>query len=144
MPRYDADCYSVWIHNTDLTPLTPEECVDVPQKGKGKALIEAYKVAAEGHDLMFFKKTLDEHYNAVQQDIEEKEAKLAEKAAKAEQKKRKSEAKADAEDVDMEDADADAKPKKSSKKRKKEADEEEDEDEKVSQQSPDLVNTDLL
>ena len=130
--HFDVDCSSVWIHNTDLIPLKPEDCKDVPQKGKGKALIEAYNVAAEGHDLMHFKKTLDEHYNAIEQDIAAKEAKEAEKAAKAEQKRRKSEAKADTEDVDMEDADADAKPKKSSKKRKKGVDEDDDEDEKVS------------
>ncbi|ETI27356.1 hypothetical protein G647_09546 [Cladophialophora carrionii CBS 160.54] len=120
----------VWISNTDLTPLSPEDCKDVPQKGKSKQLLEAYKVAAEGHDLLHFKKTLDEHYNAVQQDIEAKEAKEAEKAAKAERKKRKSEVKADAEDVDMEDVDADPEPKKSSKKRKKEVDDDDDEDEK--------------
>ena len=122
----------MWIHNTDLVPITPEDCKDVPQKGKGKALIEAYGVAAAGHDLQHFKKTLDEHYNAMQLEIDAREAKEAEKAAKAEQKKRKSEVKADTEDVDMEDVDADAKPKKSSKKRKKEAGEEDDEDEKVS------------
>ncbi len=120
----------MWIHNTDLVPLKPEDCKDVPQKGKSKPLIEAYNVAAEGHDLLHFKKTLDEHYNALQQDLDAKEAKEAEKAAKVDKKKRKSDVKADTDDVDMEDVDADE-PKKSSKKRKKDADEEEDEDEKV-------------
>jgi hypothetical protein len=122
----------VWIPNTDLTPVSPEDCKDVPQKGKSKQLLEAYKVAAEGHDLLHFKKTLDEHYNAMQQDLEAKEAKEAEKAAKAERKKRKSEVKADTEDVGMEDVDADSAPKKSSKKRKKELEEDDDEDEKAS------------
>ncbi|KIX94688.1 uncharacterized protein Z520_09734 [Fonsecaea multimorphosa CBS 102226] len=120
----------VWIHNTDLTPLTPDECKDVPEKGKGKALLGAYKVAAEGHDLQFFKTMLDEHAAALQAEIDAKEAREAEKVAKAEKKKRKSEAKAEPEDVEMEDADVDVEPKKSSKKRKKEVDEEEDEDEK--------------
>ncbi|KIW86897.1 uncharacterized protein Z519_12519 [Cladophialophora bantiana CBS 173.52] len=120
----------VWIHNTDLTPLTPEECNDVPEKGKGKALLGAYKVAAEGHDLQYFKNMLDEHAAALQAEIDAKEAREAEKVAKAEKKKRKSEAKAEPEDVEMEEAEADAEPKKSSKKRKKEADEEEDEDQK--------------
>lgn len=104
----------------------------MPEKGKGKALIAAYKVAAEGNDLLHFKKTLDEHYNAMQAEVEAKEAKEAEKAAKADRKKRKSEAKPDTEDVDMEDADADAAPKKSSKKRKKEVDDDDEDDEKVS------------
>jgi hypothetical protein len=112
--------------------VSPEDCKDVPQKGKSKQLLEAYKVAAEGHDLLHFKKTLDEHYNAMQQDLEAKEAKEAEKAAKAERKKRKSEVKADTEDVGMEDVDADSAPKKSSKKRKKELEEDDDEDEKAS------------
>ncbi|KIW33066.1 hypothetical protein, variant 2 [Cladophialophora immunda] len=121
----------VWIHNTDLAPLTPEDCKDVTEKGKAKALLAAYKVAAEGHDLQFFKTMLDEHAAALQADIDAKEAREAEKVAKAEKKKkRKSEAKAEADDVEMEDADADVEPKKSSKKRKKEVDEDEDEDEK--------------
>ena len=126
-----TDYRSVWIHNTDLNPLKPEDCKDVSPKGKGKQLIEAYNVAAEGHDLLHFKKTLDEHYNALQQDLDAKEAKEAEKAAKADKKKRKSDVQVGNDDVDMEDIDADE-PKKSSKKRKKEADEEDDEDEKVS------------
>ncbi|OQV01520.1 PWWP domain-containing protein isoform 2 [Cladophialophora immunda] len=121
----------VWIHNTDLAPLTPEDCKDVTEKGKAKALLAAYKVAAEGHDLQFFKTMLDEHAAALQADIDAKEAREAEKVAKAEKKKkRKSEAKAEADDAEMEDADADVEPKKSSKKRKKEVDEDEDEDEK--------------
>ncbi|OAG39467.1 hypothetical protein AYO21_06295 [Fonsecaea monophora] len=120
----------VWIHNTDLAPLTPDECKDIPEKGKGKALLAAYKIAAEGHDLQYFKNMLDEHAAALQAEIDAKEAREAEKVAKAEKKKRKSEAKAEVEDVDMEDADVDVEPKKSSKKRKKEVDEEEDEDEK--------------
>jgi hypothetical protein len=119
----------MYIHNGDLTPLKPEECADVSPKSKSKQLVEAYKIAAEGHDLAFFKNMLGEHEAAIQQDIEAKEAKEAEKAEKAAKKKRKSEVKAD-DDVDMEDAD-DAEPKKSSKKRKKEVDED-DEDEKVS------------
>jgi hypothetical protein len=115
-----------------LTPLKPEDCQDVPQKGKGKSLLEAYKVAAEGHDLMYFKKTLDEHWNAMELDREAKEAKEAEKAAKADKKKkRKSDAKVD-DDVDMDDADAVDEPKKASKKRKKDEAEADDEDEKVS------------
>ncbi|KIX02242.1 uncharacterized protein Z518_08181 [Rhinocladiella mackenziei CBS 650.93] len=119
-----------WIHNTDLTPLNPEECKDVPEKGKSKSLLAAYQVAAEGNDLQFFKNMLDDHAAAMQAEIDAKEARAAEKAAKAERKKRKSEAKADTEDVDMDDADAVAEPKKSSKKRKKEIDSDDEESEK--------------
>ena len=112
--------------------MKPEDCKDVPEKGKGKALLSAYEIAAEGHDLEYFKTVLDEHAAAMQADIDAKDAREAEKAAKADRKKRKSEAKNTAEDVDMEDADAEVESKKSSKKRKKEVDEDEDEDEKVS------------
>lgn len=119
---------SGWIPNTDLTPLDPEQCKDVPEKGKAKALLEAYKVAAEGHDLQHFKDMLLQHEAALQEDEVRKAEKDAEKAAKADKKKRKSEVKAD-EDVEMEDVEA--APKKSSKKRKKDAESDEEEPEKV-------------
>lgn len=132
---------SAWIPNTDLAPLNPEDCKDVSEKGKGKALIAAYQVAAENHDLEHFKTLLEEHAAAIQADEDARLAKETEKAEKAskasEKKKRKSEAKV--EDVEMEDADADAAPKKSSKKRKKEADSEDEETEKVSSE-PRTVN----
>jgi hypothetical protein len=126
-----TDDGSAWIPNTDLSPLNPEDCKDVPEKGKAKALSAAYKVAAENHDLEHFKTVLDEHAAALQADIEAKEARDAEKAAKSDKKKRKSEAKIETEDVEMEDADAEPAPKKSSKKRKKEADSDDEESEKV-------------
>ncbi|KAI9873921.1 MAG: hypothetical protein M1823_007804, partial [Watsoniomyces obsoletus] len=50
-----------WIPNTDLSPLTAEECKDVKEKGKGKALLAAYEVAAEAHNLDYFKEMLAEH-----------------------------------------------------------------------------------
>lgn len=130
--RAPANNSSVWIKAVDLSPLKPEDCKDVPEKGKVKSLLSAYEIASEGHDLQYFKTMLDEHAAALQAEIDAKDAREAEKAAKADRKKRKSDVKAETEDVDMEDADADAEPKKSSKKRKKEVDEEEDEDEKVS------------
>ncbi|KAK6364884.1 hypothetical protein LTS17_011788 [Exophiala oligosperma] len=116
-----------WIHNTDLTPLNPEDCKDVPEKGKSKNLLAAYQVASEGHDIDFFKNMLNEHNAALQADIDAKEAREAEKAAKADKKKRKSEAKVD---TDVEMGDAEAAPKKSSKKRKKEADSDDEASEK--------------
>lgn len=116
-----------WIPNTELTPLDPESCKDVSEKGKSKQLVEAYKVAAEGHNLAHFKEMLLAHEAAMRED-EEKKAER--EAAKAEKKKnkRKSDVKGD-EDVEMEDAEDAVK--KSSKKRKKEADSEDEEGEKT-------------
>ncbi|EXJ90254.1 hypothetical protein A1O1_03353 [Capronia coronata CBS 617.96] len=117
-----------WIPNTDLAPLNPDDCKDVSEKGKSKSLLAAYEVAAEDHDLQYFKSMLDDHAAAIQAEIDAKEAREAEKAAKSDKKKRKSEAKIETEDVEMDDADP--APKKSSKKRKKEADSEDEESEK--------------
>lgn len=105
-------------------------------------MIAAYKVAAEGHDLQYFKNLLADHQRAIQQEIEEREAAAAEKAAqkaqkeaakkeeKDKKKKRKSVA-AESEDVEMADADDGDKKPKSAKKRKKDA-ESDAEGEKVS------------
>lgn len=113
---------SAWVPNTQLTPITPAECENVSEKNKAKGLIAAYKVAAEGHDLQYFKNLLADHQAALQQEIEEAEAqeaaKAAAKAEKAKKNKRKSKG-ADI-DVEMEDAD-DSKKAKSTKKRKKDA-----------------------
>ncbi|KAL5362615.1 hypothetical protein BJX96DRAFT_154248 [Aspergillus floccosus] len=120
-----------WIPNTDLTPIDAAACKEVSPKNKGKLLLAAYAVAAEGHDLQYFKELLADHQRALEQEEEEREAQAAAKAAAkaekdAKKNKRKSMEIADDEDVDMEDADT-AKKSKSSKKRKKDA---EDEDEK--------------
>ncbi|RMZ79226.1 hypothetical protein DV737_g3476, partial [Chaetothyriales sp. CBS 132003] len=122
-----------WIHNTDLTELNPEDCKDVTEKGKNKSLIEAYKIAAEGHDLQHFKELLIDHAKFLEQEEALKAEKEAEKAQKAAKKKRKSEAKAQDDDADARDADADdadAAPK-SAKKRKKAAETDDEEPEKV-------------
>lgn len=105
------------------------------EKGKGKALIAAYEVAAEGQDLQYFKELLTEHANAMAAEEQYREELAAEKAAKAERKKRKSEAKIETDDVDMEDADDAEEVKKSTKKRKKVAESEDEEPEKVSQKA---------
>jgi hypothetical protein len=126
---------SAWLPNTELAALDPEECKDVSEKGKTKALIQAYHVAAEGHDLEHFKTMLADHQKAMQEDQERREAREAAKTAKpdrVDKKKRKSEIAEEDEDVDMEDEEEEAKspPKKSSKKRKKEV-ESDAEEEKV-------------
>lgn len=129
--------HSAWIPNTQLTPITAAECKDVSEKNKAKGLIEAYKVASEGHDLAYFKQLLSDHEAAIQQEIEEEEAAEAAKAAAKAEKEAAKEAAKEAKkaaatkskrkskgpdtDVEMEDAD-DSKKAKASKKRKNETD----------------------
>ncbi|EEP76678.1 conserved hypothetical protein [Uncinocarpus reesii 1704] len=104
-----------WIPNTDLTPLNPEDCKNVPEKGKSKSLLAAYQVAAEDHGFQYFKDLLADHQRALQEDEEAREEKAK---AKREKKKRKSMDVADElEDEEMADESA-AKPK-ATKKRKK-------------------------
>ena len=115
---------SAWIVNTELTPLSVEECKEASEKGKTKNLIEAYKVAAEGHDLAYFKEMLADHMHAIQEDNEARAEREAKKANKA---KRKSiaesaaaESAADADTMDVDEEAGDSKPK--TKKRKKSLD----------------------
>lgn len=111
-----------WVPNTNLTPLDPAECKNISEKNKSKSLVNAYKVASEGHNLQYFKKLLNEHQAAIDQEEAELEAQEAEKAAaKAakEAKKGKRKSKGAETDVEMEDADDSKKSKAPSKKRKK-------------------------
>ncbi|KAL5395017.1 hypothetical protein PMIN04_005274 [Paraphaeosphaeria minitans] len=128
-----------WQPNTDLIPFDLEATKKEVEFGnaakKNKQLWEAFQIAAEGHDLNYFKDVLLSHEQAIQEDDLIKEAKREEKAEKAAKKaanKRKSTAAVDDEDVEMGDADdttaASAKKAKPSKKRKK--DESEGDDEK--------------
>ncbi|KAJ5857679.1 hypothetical protein N7455_008573 [Penicillium solitum] len=111
-----------WVPNTNLTPLDPAECKNISEKNKSKSLVNAYKVASEGHNLQYFKKLLNEHQAAIDQEEAEFEAQEAEKAAaKAakDAKKGKRKSKGAETDVEMEDADDSKKSKAPSKKRKK-------------------------
>lgn len=127
LTRNSGNRLSAWIPNTDLTPLDPEQCKDVSEKGKQKQLIAAFKVAAEGHDLQYFKNLLAEHQRAIQQEAEEREAAATEKAAlkaqkeaaKEEKKKKRKSIVTETEDVEMADAVDGDKKAKSTKKRKK-------------------------
>jgi hypothetical protein len=116
---------SAWIPNTDLTPLDPESCKDVSEKSKAKPLIAAYKVAAENHNLQYFKSLLADHQRAVQLEAEEREAKAAAKAAaKAQKEEKKKKRKSmdvaeEPEDVDMAGDQELGKKAKATKKRKK-------------------------
>lgn len=92
------------------------------EKSKSKILLQAYAVAAEGHDLEHFKKMLSDHQNALEQEIAEREAAAAEKAEKAAAKKNKRKSMEIADDgADEKEAGEgdDTKKSKSSKKRKK-------------------------
>jgi len=112
-----------WIPNTDLAPITPEDCAEVSEKSKTRALIEAYKTASEDHDLAHYRTLLEDHEKAIAEDEEQRAEAEAEKAAKkAAKAKRKSEATVadDADEMEVDDDDAERKPK--SKKRKKELD----------------------
>ena len=114
--------------NTDLTPLDPQACKEVSEKGKTKSLIGAYSIAAEDHDLDYFKAMLADHQRAMQEDAELRAERDAKKQKKG--KRKSTDAAEEGEDVDMEDvgeAEAgddgvDSKPK--SKKRKKSLDSE--------------------
>ena len=122
--------YSAWIVNTELTPVTPEECKEAPEKGKTKSLIEAYKIASADHDLAYFKEMLADHMNAMQEDADARAEREAKKASKAKRKSTEATtAEADSGDVDEMDIDDEAgssKPK--SKKRKKSLDSDETEE----------------
>lgn len=116
-----------WMPNTDLTPLDPEDDTikNPPEKGKSKTLLAAYAKAAEANDLQHFKTMLAEHQKALQQDMEEREAIAAERAASKKTKKSRKSSDAaalaeDVEDMDVDDEEGVEKPK--SKKRKKPAD----------------------
>ncbi|KAJ6026686.1 uncharacterized protein N7446_004712 [Penicillium canescens] len=118
-----------WVPNTALTPLEPAECKEISEKNKTKQLISAYKVASEGHDLAYFKKLLNDHQAAIDQEEAEIEAEKAEKAAaKAakDSKKGKRKSKGAETDVEMEDADDSRKSKASKKRKNTEADAEAD------------------
>lgn len=121
--------------NTSLTPLDPEECKTLPQSKMTKDLKSAYQVAAENHDLQYFKSLLRQ-FQEEQEIFEREQAEAAaeaerleaERAAQAEKdaeegaskpkKKAPRKSKAADEDIEMEDADVP----KSSKKRKSAAD----------------------
>lgn len=114
--------YSAWVQNTCLSPTDPEFCKNVSEKSKSKILLQAYAVAAEGHDLEHFKKMLSDHQNALEQEIAEREAAAAEKAEKAAAKKNKRKSMEITEDGAGENEAGegeDTKKSKSSKKRKK-------------------------
>jgi len=125
-----------WQVNTDLLPFDLDEVKKDVESGnqakKNKALWDAYQIAAEGHELAWFKEMLSAHESAMAEDIEQREQKEAQKKEKAEKSaKRKSTAVDESEDVEMEDADgATPSTKKKATKKRKKTDETEDENDK--------------
>ena len=122
-----------WVSNADLTSITPGECGEAIDKQKQKALAEAYKVAAEGHDLKHFKQVLLEHQEMLNAEVEAKAEREAEREAKKVEKATKQKRKSDAAVLPVEDKmdidGADESSKSKPKKRKKETGA--DDDEKV-------------
>jgi hypothetical protein len=130
----DSCAYSGWIPNFDLVDLDFDKVGEVSPNMR-KDLHAAHLLAAEKHDLNYFKEILKNFMEARAADIEAKEAaKAAKRASKAKRKSKAVVEGEDDEDVEMadapveaesEEADAEAagaeKPKKS-KKRKVPAD----------------------
>lgn len=112
-----------WMVNTALTRLEASECENAENKKLSVALKAAYKIAAENHDLAYFKDLLKKHDEELKEleraDLEKAERKATEEAQKAERKAEKERRKSKAAD-DM-DVDGESKP---TKKRKKEAESE--------------------
>ncbi|KAH7123753.1 hypothetical protein B0J11DRAFT_320622 [Dendryphion nanum] len=115
-----------WQVNTDLQPLDVDTIKHEVETGnnskKSKALWQAYEIAAQGRDIDYFKELLSNHEQAMQADVEEKEA--AAEAKQNKKAKRKSTAVEEPEDIEMEEAEdagaSSTKKPKSAKKRKAE------------------------
>lgn len=109
-----------WVSNKDLVDLDSDKVSGLITPKMRKDLQLAHEIAAEGHDLEYYKDLLQQFQEEL---IEKQKAAEAKAAAAATPKKSKKQAKssADVEDVEMEDVDDEpstAKAKKSEKKRK--------------------------
>ncbi len=108
---------SSWTPNTDLSELDPTTVADIVTAKMRKDLQAAHLLAAEGHDLDYYKNVLREFE-------EQRLAKAEAKKSKAKTPKKSSKAADDDGDVDMEDVEDEAgestEKKSKSKKRKAE------------------------
>ncbi|KAK2610936.1 hypothetical protein N8I77_004322 [Diaporthe amygdali] len=109
-----------WVSNKDLVDLDTDKVIDQITPKMRKDLQLAHQIAAEGHDLDYYKDLLQQFQEEL---IEKQKAAEAKAAAAATPKKSKKQAKSsnEVEDVEMEDVDDEpstAKAKKSDKKRK--------------------------
>lgn len=136
--------YSSWVINTDLQELDLDAIkTEVATGDRGKkshALFGAYEVAAEEHDLKWFKDMLIQHENSERLRREEEirlEAERKEKEIEKEEKRKAKLTKAAKDgDGDVAMDDADAPKKKADKKRKKSSGDAGDEDQVSSAQTP--------
>lgn len=121
--------HSAWVPNTDLEPLDCSTIGSVPQGKLSKSLYAAYQLAAENHDLDYFKDVLREFEASNRRAEKEKEEAAKAKASAKKSKKSKNVVQDEDEDVDMADAGSDEVEKeekpKPSKKRKAAADDDE-------------------
>lgn len=111
-----------WVSNKDLVDLDPDKVAELVTPKMRKDLQLAHEIAAEGHDLEYYKDLLQQFQEEL---IEKQKAAEAKATAAATPKKSKKQAKSsadvDVEDVEMEDVDDEpstTKAKKSEKKRK--------------------------
>lgn len=123
---------SSYVTNTLLTPLDPADCKGISEKSKSQLLLEAYRIAAEGHDLQYFKDLLQDHEKALEEEREEAEREEAEKAkAKAEKAEKKTKRKSKAAEPEVETKAAAETPKAKAPTKKRKKDETEAEADKV-------------
>ena len=87
----DTSLYSQWMVNTNLKPLDPKECEELPKTKMTRALQDAYKIASQNHGIDHFRAMLNawqEEQEVIRQELEEAEAEAerqaAERAARAE------------------------------------------------------------
>jgi hypothetical protein len=105
--------------NTDLTPLDPKSVSKGSEKGKGKALNLAHEIAAEQHDLNYFKEMLVDHQKAIQEDQEAQAEREAKKSSKAKRKTHDAAQVMEEDDMDLDEDVPEPKPR---NKRKKDID----------------------
>jgi hypothetical protein len=104
-----------------------KETVSTGVQGKRtKQLWNAFEVAAEEHDLAYFKDMLLDHERRVIQERQEQEDKEAKKLEQSAKKASRKSLPAATEDGDQDDTTADAAPKKSAKKPKRKAETDDD------------------
>lgn len=107
--------YSGWVSNKDLITLDPEKVLEQVNAKMRKDLLAAHELAAENHDLDYYKGVLQQFQQEL---IEKQKAAEAKAAAAATPKasKKKSKATVD-EDVDMDDIDDEPSAKKDKKRK---------------------------
>lgn len=115
---------SAWVPNTDFEPLDVNLIGEAPQGKMSKSLYAAYQLAAENHDLDYFKSLLQNFEKVRQEAAEASKAKTASKKSKKSKDIVEDEVDEDVEMGDAEEIETEEKPK-ASKKRKAATEDEE-------------------